>query len=407
MKTYILHIDREKSKKYSRECLESYLKVGMNPEKVVMFEGLSGLNNSQLREMTGYHIHTDMYASEYCSTVGHIAIWKAIVQSNEIGVVLEHDAIVKGDYSRLKPKDGVLLFLGPRVFNRDDYQLPAGYSDFEIVDASYHHGAHAYMITPGTAQMMLDIIAHHNEIFMPIDGLLGLKNKFVMDIQTVDPAPVIAEIGNDRESFNFDKPDPSNRNYTRKFLDYVPDKSKLPATLDFIFEEDNFSHNIPLILKSFLLTNKNVKEKMSILDIDTKEGRSSVWFVDNVARHFESNVDIVSLFLESERQEKRYLYNLALTANVNKTKSHKGHTHDFFKQLFLDDKKYDVIYIDGNPETIIHDMIMCFHLLKDDGVIIVNNYKTEFMKYILDKIEKTIPIEPIVQDLAIAYVKKG
>lgn len=412
MKTYILHIDREKSKKYSRECLESYLKVGMNPEKVVMFEGLCGLTNQQLTEATGYYIHTDKYASEYCSTVGHIAIWKAIVQSNEIGVILEHDAIVKGDYSELKPEDGVLLFLGPRVYNRDDYQLPAGYSDFEIIEATYHHGAHAYMITPGTAQMMLDIIEKHNEIFMPIDGLLGLKNKFVMDIQTVDPAPVIAEIGNDRQSFNFDAPDPSNRNYTKKFLDYVPDKSKLPATLDFNFTRDNFSYNINLILKTLEVTNKNTKEKMSILDIDSIEGNSTVWLLDKILKHPESNLDMVSDFDNSEETEKRYLFNLALTANVNKTRSYKGQTHEFFKEFILNGKQYDIIYIGGNPETLVHDAIMSFYLLKDEGILIINNYELEHngiqpIKIILAKIEKLIPIVPIVNGWAISYLKRG
>jgi hypothetical protein len=411
MLTYVLYIDREKSKAYSHECLDSYLQTGMKPEKLVMFQGFCGLDNTQLTELTGYRILTDLYASEYCSTVGHIAIWKAIVESNEIGVVLEHDAIIKADYSNLHPNDGELLFLGPRLYDRNDYNFPVQYANnLETINISYHHGAHAYMITPATAKMMLDQIENVNQIPMPIDGLLGLKNIFNMKLTLVDPPVAIAEIGA-RESFNFEQPDATNRFYTEKFLAAVKPNANLPAILDFQFNEDTFTQNIPLILKSLEHAGIYSNNKINILEVGaSSDARSTCWFVENMLVHRDSKIDIIA-FIEDQNNENHYMYNLSLCANCNKTKSYKGQSRDFFPHFLADGEKYDLIYFnDSAYDNIILDSIACFHLLKNDGIIVFNNYllmhnDKHVIKFLLGKIENLLSFTPIVDDYAIAYMK--
>ena len=411
MKTYILYIDQEKSKAYANDCLNSYLQTGMDPEKLVMFQGFYGLVNSQLSELTGYEIKTDLYASEYCSTVGHIAIWKSIIESNEIGVVLEHDAIVKADYRSLEPKDGELVFLGPRVYDRNDYKFPTQYAnDLEIIDISYHHGAHAYMITPTTAKMMLDRIESQNEIFMPIDGLLGLKNIFNMKIKLVDPAVAIAEIGS-RDSFNFEIADATNRLYTRKFLEAVGDHNSLPAILDFQFGEDKFSFNIPLIEKAIEYAGINYQDKLNILEIgDVGDARSTCFFVEKLLSHPDSKLEIIA-HLNDSNTENHFMFNLSLCSNCNKTTSYKGQTREFLSYLVSSDKKYDIIYFnDSSMDNVMLDGIVCCQLLKDNGVIVFNNYlfmveNKYVIKFVLDKMKKLLKLTAIGDDLAIAFMK--
>ena len=129
MKTYILYIDRDLSKDYASDCRDTATKFGLD---VIMSEGICGKQNRELTRMTGLNIRTTDYASEYCGTVGHFQIWKDIASSGEVGVVLEHDCVVMGDYSNLTVNDGEILFLGPRMFHRSHYVFP------DDVEVDYH-----------------------------------------------------------------------------------------------------------------------------------------------------------------------------------------------------------------------------------------------------------------------------
>jgi predicted O-methyltransferase YrrM len=81
--------------------------------------------------------------------------------------------------------------------------------------------------------------------------------------------------------------------------------------------------------------------------------------------------------------------------------------------LMMEDKKYDFIYIDGNHNTVnvLIDGLCAYHLLKDDGVLIFDDYEftqnnVQTAKIAMHKLETMIPIEPILTTWQRAYVKK-
>lgn len=408
MKTYVLFIDKETSKQYAEECAKSYFSCGMPAQDLIMFKGICDLDNKQLMAMTGYHIHTDLYKTEYCSTVGHMGIWKAIVESNEIGVVLEHDAIVKGNYSNIVPDEGEILFLGPRVVDREDYQFPQQYAnDFDLVKIHYNHGAHAYMITPNTARKFLSILEEAKEIFMPIDGLLGLKNMFNMPFRLVDPAVVVAEIGK-RKSFNFEQPDATNRLYTKKFLEGVKDRSKLPQILDFkFFSEENFSSKTSSIIEALQIAKFDSNDKLDCLEIGyVRDGRSTCWFIENLLLNPKSKMGVLAFF-DSKEMENHFLYNLSLTANCNKTQTYKGETAAFFPYFMIENMRYDFIYVNTNPNAkdIINDGVMCYHLLRNNGMMIFNNSNIDEARGSLSRLIEILDLNVVHVGNTVALMK--
>lgn len=416
MKTYILYIEDDLSLRYAQECLDTCNQFGLHSG---LFLGIKGKTNRELTRQNGLRINTIEYSSEYCGTVGHINIWKQIVESGETGVVLEHDAVVKADYSNLQVNDGEILFLGPRIYERNDYKFPTQYqSNPDYIDVDFYYGAHAYMITPNTAKAMLDELDRIKQILMPIDGLLGLRNKFDMKLRTVDPAFVICETAN-RKSFNFDKPDTRNREYFDKFLEGI-DVTKLPAAENRVFTVDWFSANIPHWLETFKLSNKDLSSRIDMLEIGCYEGKSTCWISDNMLKHISSRLDTIDTFQgsvehegqDNDRLKDMYMRNISLTRNPEKINSHIGDSRAILPVFLKEGRKYDVIYVDGGhmPENVIIDGLCAFHLLKDDGVIIFDDYEWTYygqrtVKEGLDKLETMIPIKPILTTWQRSYVK--
>jgi predicted O-methyltransferase YrrM len=415
MKAYILYIDEPLSIQYADDCLASCKQFNVDAG---LFQGIKNKTNRELTRKYGYHIKTFDYSSEYCGTVGHFEIWKEIAKSGEVGVVLEHDAVVVGDLNNLTVEDGQILFLGPRLYDREHYTFPVDES-IDYVDIDFYNGAHAYAITPNTAAMMLDQLAYIKLIEMPIDGLLGLKNKFNMKLKAVDPAFAIAEVGIARRSFNFDKPDPTNRYYFDKFLKCI-DNDKLPPIQERKFTVDWFSYNIPHWEETFQLAGIDTSKQLNILEIGAYEGRSTCWISDNLLIDLDSNLDVVDTFQgsvehdksDAERLQQAYVNNISLTRNTEKIHTYVGDSRHFLPLFIKENKQYDIIYVDGAhmPENVIIDGLCAYHLVKDTGVIIFDDYEWTYngertVKAGLDKLETMINITPILTGWQRSYIK--
>jgi hypothetical protein len=413
MKTYILYIDREKSIEYANECLESCNRFNLN---AVLFQGVCDKTNRELMRKYGYKINTDMYASEYCTTIGHINAWKEIAGSNEVGVVFEHDCIVKADYSNIECNDGELVVLGPLVCEHVDYEFPLKYlNEVDKIDVQFFKGAHAYAITPKTAQIMLDELDRIGQILMPIDGLLGLRNKFNLDFKMMDPPFVVSEVGLQKVSYNFTNEQrgntyAANREYFPKFLEGMK-ISKLLPTENRFFTSDTFSEHIPHWSETFKITNKNFLKPTNILQVGAFEGMSTCHISDNFLRPLESRLEVVDSFEgkdaeETQKLQYNYVKNLALSKNSEKISSYQGDSRHYLPIFIKENNKYDFIYIDNDHkmEKIIIDVLCAYFLLKDDGVIIINHYDISYVKEALDKVETMVPIKSILTGKQISYI---
>jgi GR25 family glycosyltransferase involved in LPS biosynthesis len=205
MKAYILYIEKGDSHKYALDALESCQKHGVRAE---LFKGVHDLLNVDITEKYGYTMGRPgtfdddrQYHREFCCSLGHMMIWDRIIHDNEPAIVLEHDAVVKHSLAGLEKhmEDNTLVWLGPRVWSRDDYDYPKAVPmSFTTVD--HFEGTHAYAITPKTAKWMLGHIYVHNHILMNVDGLMGVNNTFQLKMKAADPPLVVAEVG-DRDTY--------------------------------------------------------------------------------------------------------------------------------------------------------------------------------------------------------------
>ena len=155
--TYILHIDEPRSLKYLNDCLESCKQY--SDIKPIPVQGYKGANYQDICNEFGISIIPfyvnqmaeigDTLNRAFSCSAGHFKIWQMIVDSGEPGVVLEHDAIVKGPFSNIDVDDDEILWLGPRIDKQDDYTYPQGAIP-DYIEVDRWEGTHAYCITPKT-----------------------------------------------------------------------------------------------------------------------------------------------------------------------------------------------------------------------------------------------------------------
>lgn len=131
----------------------------------------------------------------------------------------------------------------------------------------------------------------------------------------------------------------------------------------------------------------DLKEKpVNMLEIGCFEGRSTLWFLENVLTDHESKITCLDTFEGDLQQEKmkvdtknlleRFIENID---GNKKVKTIRGNSQNVLKTLA---EEYDLIYIDGShyQTDVLHDMVLCFDLLKSGGVMICDDYGMTFVK---------------------------
>lgn len=131
----------------------------------------------------------------------------------------------------------------------------------------------------------------------------------------------------------------------------------------------------------------DLKDKpVNMLEIGCFEGRSTLWFLENVLTNKESKITCIDTFEGDTQQEKmgvktdglleRFMENVGGDKRV---KTIRGDSQNVLK--FLHDE-YDLIYIDGShyQTDVLHDMILGFDLLKNNGIMICDDYGMNFVK---------------------------
>jgi hypothetical protein len=406
MKTYILYIDSEDSIKYANECLDSCKQYNIDAE---LYKGLMGYTNDQLKEIYGFSLgrskDDSVFHKEYCATIGHFLLWKKIAQSNKPCVILEHDAIIKQNYDNLTIKDNQIVFLGPRIVSNQDYIFPN--CDIDYIRVNQFCGAHGYAITPKTAQYLIEQIEQKNHIRIPIDGLLGVINEFNLELIAVDPPHIVCEVGNRNSTAN-DVAAEYNAINTPKFIKGIADETKIPKLFyAYDFSVDWFTVHTPFWLDCLAAQKIDTFGKLDILEVGSFEGKSSTWISDNLLSHPDSSLFCVDTFEGSvehvgwdgvTKLKEKFLRNVSLSKNSKKIKVAIGKSSLALPHFRSENKKFDLIYIDGSHKTsdVICDGINAFALLKEGGLLIFDDYQWSYdgitpVATALDILEKDIP----------------
>jgi predicted O-methyltransferase YrrM len=109
------------------------------------------------------------------------------------------------------------------------------------------------------------------------------------------------------------------------------------------------------------------------LEIGCFEGRSTIWFAENILTAPTAHMTCIDVF--SGNMEERFDHNIAVSPVPQKVTKLKGYSQDVLRGLEYD--TYDFIYIDGChlASCVLTDIVMAWDLLKPGAMIIFDDYR--------------------------------
>lgn len=152
------------------------------------------------------------------------------------------------------------------------------------------------------------------------------------------------------------------------------------------------------------------QEEIHILEIGSFEGKSSVWFIENLLNNQNSSISCIDPWATYDQKNdslnsyhkdisKKDLNDLTdgyifsdeyetFVKNINETNRSpqvhimKGFSDVLLPNLISNKKQYDIIFIDGNHTApyVLSDAIMSWKLLKVNGIMIFDDYLWELNK---------------------------
>lgn len=158
----------------------------------------------------------------------------------------------------------------------------------------------------------------------------------------------------------------------------------------FVFTEDWFSAHD---LVEFLPV--GTSDEYHVLEIGSFEGKSTVWFLENLLGNKQSSITCVDPWtgysqdydsFSSYKKESTewnftshydtFVHNVGLTNKWNQVTIRKGLSHLIIPKLITEGITYDMVFIDGNHTSpfVLTDAIMTWYLLKPGGLMIFDDY---------------------------------
>jgi predicted O-methyltransferase YrrM len=108
------------------------------------------------------------------------------------------------------------------------------------------------------------------------------------------------------------------------------------------------------------------------LEIGCFEGRSTLWFLENVLTHPSATMTCIDVF--TDKIEADFDHNVKLSGQGERVVKRKGYSQDVLRNLDLE--SYDFVYIDGChlASCALTDAVLSWDLLRAGGFIIFDDY---------------------------------
>ena len=112
------------------------------------------------------------------------------------------------------------------------------------------------------------------------------------------------------------------------------------------------------------------QSNLRYLEIGVYQGRSFLWMLENVLTHPSARAIGIDPFLRPE-----FYPNLRMSGVASKTNIIEGFSQVELRKLPLE--SFDFIYIDGshNSRDVLEDAVLCWRLLKDGGLLILDDHR--------------------------------
>ena len=147
-------------------------------------------------------------------------------------------------------------------------------------------------------------------------------------------------------------------------------REDLARTEGYSFTYDWMSQHIPNWL-AWLASFRN-QPGVRMLEIGSYEGRSAIWFLENILSDPTAHLTCIDLF--SQPGGLRFDHNLRVSGQRNKVTKIQGHSVDILPGVVP--SSMDIIYLDGSHRAcdVLMDGALGWRLLKPAGVMIFDDY---------------------------------
>jgi len=143
------------------------------------------------------------------------------------------------------------------------------------------------------------------------------------------------------------------------------------------------------------IINFDKESELHILEIGSFEGRSTTWFLDNILQNPKSTITCIDPWTsysqdsdsfnsydkentewDFKTHKSTFLYNISESGRIDQVIVKEGFSHKLIPELIIQNKKYDIIYIDGNHTApfVLTDCVLSWHVLKEQGLMIFDDY---------------------------------
>jgi predicted O-methyltransferase YrrM len=158
------------------------------------------------------------------------------------------------------------------------------------------------------------------------------------------------------------------------------------------FTVDTFSRCEKTWPAIFNLIKWDPERDCRVVEIGSYEGRATVWILENLIRHPQSKVYCIDPFMPTGRKDKevcrkvnidwdqvrqRFQSNLALTGKAGQVELLRQPSAIALSSLLaVEFGRVDFVYVDGSHRApdVLSDLIFSYHLLKDGGLMICDDY---------------------------------
>lgn len=208
MKAFVITItDNKRSIDAATSCIISAQKYRLN---VMTHPAVTPRDPDFIAKVAEKKIRTNAFTDEYsrpnnaiAAFLSHMSLWEKCVELGVPVVIFEHDAIMTSQLPNSMSFDGCLTFGKPSYgkFNTPNFGIT------KLSQKPYFGGAHAYIVNPRGAQMLLDKVASHSQpadIFLNRETFPFLQELYPWCAEVKDSFTTIQSVNGCRAKHNWD-----------------------------------------------------------------------------------------------------------------------------------------------------------------------------------------------------------
>lgn len=135
---------------------------------------------------------------------------------------------------------------------------------------------------------------------------------------------------------------------------------------------DYVTHRIPHWVRLF--SHLKGKPNLRFLEIGSYEGRSAIWWLENILTDQSSSLVCIDPW-QLRSRERAFDWNIAISGQSHRVRK----IRDFSRNAvsLFPEEHFDVIYVDGSHEAIdcLHDGLVSIPRLKENGILLFDDYR--------------------------------